>query len=121
MSEPERLLATGSTLARRILESGTAERPSNISLERTMTMLTKESGMRSRTRGRISDSRKLWFVQSLVQPRGRTRQWPWIALLAAASLLVSAALSYHWHPAAPTPAHTSRSAPPDAGWQAASR
>lgn len=86
-----------------------------------MATLATEPGLRSRTRGRISGSRERWIVQSSVQLRGRARQWPWVALLAAASLLVSAALSYHWRPAGLTPARTSGSVLPGAGWQAGSR
>lgn len=117
MSEPERLLATGSTLARRILESAAVERPSNVSLERTMASLAKESGLRSRTRGRGSDPRERWVVRSSVQLRSRGRQWPWLALLATASLILSAVLSYNWRPASPVRARTSESAPTSAGFQ----
>lgn len=121
MSEPERLLATGSTLARRILESGTVERPSSVSLERTMASLAAASGSRSWTRGRGSEPRERWVVQSSIQLRSRGRQWSWLALLAAASLLVSAALSYHWRPAASVPARTSGSVPASIDWQPGAR
>ena len=112
MSEPERLLASGSTLARRLLESGSVERPSSVSLERTIASLTTRG--HTGAAGRKSDTRQRWVVQSSVQLRSRTRQWPWLALLAGSTLLVSAMLSYHWRP---TPERTSGSAPAAAGWQ----
>lgn len=111
MSEPERLLATGSPLARRILESAAVERPSGVSLDRTMASLVRESAFGKRTRSPFAEPRPRWVVQSSVQVRSRGKQWPWLALLATASLLVSAALSYHWRPASASPAHTSGSLP----------
>ena len=130
MSEPERLLESGSALARRLLESGTVERPPSASLARTMATLSvcpggvcpggvcpggvcpregeQRSEVRSRTRGRVSGVRERWIVRGArsaagrVGLRSRVSQWPLLVLLATVSLVVSAVLSYRWRAAPPS-------------------
>ena len=91
MNEPERLLEAGGTLARRLLESGTAERPSICSLERTMATL----GERDRLRPGTWSQR---ITHSSILPKRRRRQWTLIALLATTAFLTSVVVSYHWCP-----------------------
>jgi len=128
VSEPERLLASGSALTRRLLESGTVERPPSTSLARTMATVCaapdarcwghdseQQSQVRSRTRGRVSGVRQRGMVRGVKdrassplqgELRSRLLQWSWLALLAAVSLVVSAVLSYRWRAAPPTPPAT---------------
>lgn len=89
MSEPERLLDAGGTVARRLLESGTAERPSTYSLERTMATLAEHDRFQTRTWSQR-------IMHSSIVPKRRKRQWPLLALLASASFLTSVVVSYNW-------------------------
>lgn len=90
MSEPERLLEAGGMLARRLLESGTAEHPSSHSLERTMATLAERDRLQPRTWSQR-------IMHSTILLKRRKRQWPLLALLATASFLMSVVVSYHWH------------------------
>ena len=95
MIEPERLLESGGTLARRLLESATVERPSVRSLERTMATLAQQDRVRPRTLSRIGGLAPIIMHSSILRKR-RKRQWPLLAFLATASFLTSVVVSYHW-------------------------
>ena len=95
MIEPERLLESGGTLARRLLESATVERPSVRSLERTMATLAEH---RVRPRTLSQNGGLVLGMHSLILRKRRKRQWPLLALLATASFLTSVVVSYQWRP-----------------------
>ena len=94
MIEPERLLESGGTLARRLLESATVERPSVRSLERTMATLAQQHRVRPRTLSQVGGLAPI--MHSSILRKRRKRQWPLLALLATASFLTSVVVSYHW-------------------------
>jgi hypothetical protein len=87
MNEPERLLESAGTLARRLLESGTAERPPLHSLARTMATLAERDRPRPWTQRSMHSS---------IQRKRPRRLWPLLALLASTAFLMGAVVSYHW-------------------------